>query len=377
MNIEFYLKTLVERGGSDLHLKVGRPPLMRIKGDLIPTEFPVVERHQMEQLIMPMMSEYQRKKLEKEKEMDFSYLIEGVARFRGNIFFQLGEVGAVFRTIPLKIKTIDELGLPPVLKELIFHRQGLILVTGPTGSGKSTTLASMLDLLNESVAKHIVSIEDPIEFVHTDKKCTINQREVGYDTLSFTDAIKRALRQDPDVILVGEMRDPETIRTALTASETGHLVLSTLHTNYARQSISRIIDAFPPEEQHHIRVRLATSLVAALAQKLIKKSDESGMAVVMEIMINTPTIRKSIAEEKLDQIDKLIHDSAELYKMQTLNQHLFKYIKEGVLTPDDAFAISNNPNDLKVMLQTQSIYAKEQDKKAGFGAQRPDWMKSK
>jgi twitching motility protein PilT len=300
-----------------------------------------------------MLTEVQAKKLENEREIDFSYLVEGLARFRGNIFHQMGFLGAVFRVIPVEIVTIDQLNLPQVLKELVFRNQGIILVTGPTGSGKSTTLAAMIDYLNENRSDHIITIEDPLEFVHRDKKCVINQREVGLDTRSFAEALKRALRQDPDVILVGEMRDPETISIAMTAAETGHLVFSTLHTNDAKQSMDRIIDTFPPEQQHQVRMQLAMTLCAIISQRLIKKSDGSGRVAVIEVMINTPTIRKMIEEGKIGAIDKAIHDSASLYKMQTMNQHLFRLVKEGTITQEAALGISNNPNDLRIMFQTQ------------------------
>ena len=371
-NLNFYLRELIKRGGSDLHLKVGRPPLFRIRGDLLPTEFPVIGKKDMEDLLLPILNGVQRDRLERERELDFSYLIEELARFRGNYFYQMDKLGGVFRVIPIKIATLEELGLPEVLKEIVSREQGLILVTGPTGSGKSTTLAAMVDYLNERVDKHIVTIEDPIEFIHNDKKCVINQREVGNDTRSFSEALRHALRQDPDIILVGEMRDPETIHTALTASETGHIVVSTLHTTYAKQSISRIIDAFEPAQQNHIRIRTAMALVATVAQKLIKKSDGSGRTAVMEVMINTPTIKKLITDEKLDQIDKIIEESAKLYKMQTFNQHLFKLVQESMLTKEDALAASYNPNDLRIMFQTQMVGDKIENIKK---AQRPAWVK--
>jgi len=353
MNVAQYLKVLIQRGGSDLHLKVDRPPLMRIKGELLPSEYPPIKKEEMKNLLYPMLTEIQRKKLEEERELDFSFLVEGLARFRGNIFHQMGYLGAVFRVIPMEIKTIDQLGLPPILKELVFRNQGIILVTGPTGSGKSTTLAAMLDHVNENRTLHIVTIEDPVEFVHRDKKCAINQREIGFDTRSFSEALRRALRQDPDVILVGEMRDPETISIAMTAAETGHLVFSTLHTNDAKQSIDRIIDTFPPDQQHQVRMQLAMTLLSTVSQRLIKRSDGSGRVAVVEVMINTPTIRKMIEEGKIGAIDKAIHESASLYKMQTMNQDLFRLVKEGIITKEDALSISNNPNDLRIMFQTQ------------------------
>ena len=359
-NLNFYLREMVKRGGSDLHLKVGRPPLLRIKGDLLPSEFPVLSQKDLEDLLFPILNGVQRDRLNRERELDFSYVIENLARFRGNYFYQMDKLGGVFRGIPMKIVTLEELGLPDIVRELASREQGLILVTGPTGSGKSTTLAAMINHINEKYNKHIITIEDPMEFVHYDNKCVINQREVGADTYSFSAALKHALRQDPDIIMVGEMRDSETIHTALTASETGHLVVSTLHTTYAKQSISRIIDAFEPAQQNHIRIRTAMSLVATIAQKLVKRSDGSGRVAVMEIMINTPTIRKLVLEEKLDSIDKVIGDSAKLYKMQTSNQHLFALAEEGVLTKEDALNASYNPNDLRIMFQTKSIESKVQ-----------------
>jgi twitching motility protein PilT len=359
-NLNFYLREMVKRGGSDLHLKVGRPPLFRIKGDLLPTEFPVLSQKDVEDLLYPILNGVQRDRLNRERELDFSYVIEDLARFRGNYFYQMDKLGGVFRGIPMKIVTLDELGLPDIVRELAERDQGLILITGPTGSGKSTTLAAMINHINERSNKHIITIEDPLEFVHQDNNCVLNQREVGADTYSFAAALKHALRQDPDVIMVGEMRDPETIHTALTASETGHLVMSTLHTTYAKQSISRIVDAFEPAQQNHIRIRTAMSLVATVAQKLVKRSDGSGRVAVMEVMINTPTIRKMILEEKLDGIDKSIAESAKLYKMQTTNQHLFDLTEQGVLTRDDALNASYNPNDLRIMFQTKTIENKVQ-----------------
>jgi twitching motility protein PilT len=362
-NLNFYLREMVKRGGSDLHLKVGRPPLFRIKGDLLPTEFPVLSQKDVEDLLFPILNGVQRDRLNRERELDFSYVIEDLARFRGNYFYQMDRLGGVFRGIPMKILSLEELGLPDIVRELSERDQGLILVTGPTGSGKSTTLAAMINHINERSSKHIVTIEDPLEFVHSDNKCVLNQREVGADTYSFSAALKHALRQDPDIIMVGEMRDPETIHTALTASETGHLVMSTLHTTYAKQSISRIVDAFEPAQQNHIRIRTAMSLVATIAQKLVKRSDGKGRVAVMEVMINTPTVRKLILEEKLDGIDKVIGESAKLYKMQTINQHLFDLTEQGVLTKEDALSASYNPNDLRILFQTKTVESKVQGMK--------------
>ena len=362
MKIEEYLRMLVDKDGSDLHLKVGRPPLMRIKGDLLPTEgMPVISKDEMKEILYPMITEIQIKKLEEEMELDFSYVIEGLARFRGNMFHQMGNLGAVFRMIPMDILTIEQLGLPDVLNDIVKRKSGIVLITGPTGSGKSTTLAAMIDKINETRNEHIITIEDPVEFVHQDKKCTINQREVGADTVSFGNALKRALRQDPDIILVGEMRDPETISIAITAVETGHLVFSTLHTIDAKQSINRIIDTFRHEHQHTIRMQLSTALGAIVSQRLVKSSTSEDRLPVVEVLLNTPTITKLIQEAKVGMIDKVIADSALLYKMQTQNQHLFRLVEEGKITKEDAIRISTNQNDLRIMFQTQTMTPKEEE----------------
>lgn len=364
MKIEEYLRMLVDNEGSDLHLKVGRPPLMRIQGELFPTEgLPVISKDEIKEILYPMLTTMQIKKFEEELELDFSYIIEGLARFRGNIFYQMGNLGAVFRMIPIDILTIEQLGLPDVLNDLVKHKSGIVLVTGPTGSGKSTTLAAMINKINETRHEHIVSIEDPVEFVHQDKKCSINQREVGADTATFGNALKRSLRQDPDIILVGEMRDPETISIAITAAETGHLVFSTLHTLDAKQSIDRIIDTFRHEHQHQVRMQLGAALVAIVSQRLVKSSYSEERLAVVEIMINTPTIKKYIQESKVGLIDKIIAESALLYKMQTQNQHLFKLVDEGKISKEDAIHISKNQNDLRIMFQTQTMTPKKEDEK--------------
>jgi twitching motility protein PilT len=371
MRIEELLKVLVEKGGSDLHLKFNRPPLMRIKGELVPSDLPVISKDEMKAMLYSMLTELQIKKLENERELDFSFFVEGLARFRGNIFHQMGHLGVVFRAIPMRIKTVEELNLPSVLNDLVQRKQGIILVTGPTGSGKSTTLAAMIHRINETRHDHVITIEDPIEFVHTDKISLINQREIGYDTKSFSEALKRALRQDPDIILVGEMRDPETISIAMTAAETGHLVLSTLHTNDAKQSIDRIIDTFPPEQQHQVRMQLAMTLCATVSQRLVRTSDGKGRVAAIEIMINTPTIRKLIEEGKIGMIDKIMAESASLYKMQTYNQHLFQLVKDGIITREDALSISLNPNDLKIMFQTQMVMEGEKTERKVSPEQKP------
>jgi len=390
MKIEEYLRMLVDNDGSDLHLKVGRPPLMRIKGDLFPTEgMPVISKDEIKEILYPMLTKIQIEKLEEEKELDFSYIIEDLARFRGNIFYQMGNLGAVFRVIPIEILTIEQLGLPDVLNDIVKLKSGIVLITGPTGCGKSTTLAAMVNIVNETRHEHIVTIEDPVEFVHQDKKCTINQREVGSDTTSFGSALKRSLRQDPDIILVGEMRDPETISIAITAVETGHLVFSTLHTIDAKQSINRIIDTFRYEQQHAIRMQLSTALGAIVSQRLVKSSYSEDRLPVVEVMLNTPSIKKLIQDSKVGMIDKVIADSALLYKMQTQNQNLFKLVEEGKISKEDAINISTNQNDLRIMFQTQSMTPKKEDEDSGkpgstlgkkpstFGSSKPTGKESK
>lgn len=356
MTLDECLRTIVERGASDLHIKAGRPPLMRWKGDLVPFEnVEPLTSEDVQKQIYSMTGTTQQKKLEEEKELDFSFQIRGLARFRGNIFYQRGLISAVFRVIPSKIPTLEELGLPPILKELISRHQGLFLVTGPTGCGKTTTLASLVQYVNENFPKHIITIEDPIEFSYADSKSAINQREVGMDTNDFGQALRRALRQDPDIILMGELRDKETISTAITAAETGHLVLGTLHTNDAKQSVNRILDSFPADAQGQVRIQLASALVCVVSQRLIKRSDENGRVAAVEILINTPTVRKLIEENKIGQITKVMEDSASFYKMQTFNQALFQLVKNKIIPPEAAFAISENPNDLKIQFQTQGI----------------------
>ncbi|HAM37935.1 MAG TPA: type IV pili twitching motility protein PilT [Elusimicrobia bacterium] len=361
MEIENLLKMMVEKKGTDLHLKAGLPPMVRINGEIDPLiDTEKLSSENIKQLLSKYIGFGEDKKLHDNKEFDFACELPGIARFRGALFFQKGNYGAVFRTIPAKIPTIDELNLPQVLKEIISSEMGLVLVTGPTGSGKSTTMAAMINHLNESFKENIITIEDPIEFVHADKKSIVNQREIGMDTNTFATALKSALRQDPDVILVGEMRDSETISTALTAAETGHLVISTLHTNDTKQTIDRIIDTFTPEQQLQIRFQLSLFLKAVIAQRLVKRKDGKGMVAAIEIMVNTPFIKALIAESKTGQISKAIEDSSSFYKTQSFNQSLFTLYKNGTISIDDALATSNNPSDLKIQIQSLD-FAKKQE----------------
>lgn len=351
MVLDELLQMLVERRASDLHLKVGRPPLLRIAGKIVPTELERLTPDDTKNLIYPIMNTYQIQKFEENWEIDFSYGLQELARFRVNIFFQRGVVGAVLRMIPYNIPTLDELGLPAILKDLSLKGQGLILVTGPTGCGKSTTLAAMINHVNANRECHIITIEDPIEFVYKDNRSEINQRELGLDTKSFSEALRHILRQDPDVILLGEMRDIETISTAVTAAETGHLVFSTLHTNDATQSVDRIIDSFPSHQQQQIRMQLSLSLQGIISQKLVRRADGKGRCSAVEVLINSPTIKKMIEEGNTSQIHKAIESSVTYYRMQTLNQALVKLVEGKVITLEEALRSTNNPDELKLNLK--------------------------
>ena len=372
MDVDDLLKLLLAKNGSDLHMKVGLKPVIRLKGELeIQEDLLQLLPQDMEEMCNKLLTETQKSTFDRNKEVDTSYELSGAARFRGNIFMQKGQIGAVFRMIPTNIPTIDEMGYPDVLKEFTKKKQGLILITGPTGSGKSTTLAAMIDHINRNEKLHIVTIEDPLEFIHVDHMSIVNQREIGFDTMSFSNALRAALRQDPDVILIGELRDAETIQIAMTAAETGHLVFSTLHTNDAKQTVDRIIDTFDPKQQNQVRMQLANVLYAAVSQKLIPRADHTGRVAVMEIMINSPMIKKMIEENKSGAIQKAMEESTSFYGMQTFNLHLFKLIQEKLITEEDGLAVSPNPHDLKIKLQTSNFQGKPEEKKFGLpGAPR-------
>lgn len=355
INIDEILRALASRKGSDLHLKVGRPPLFRIGGRIVPSEFPPLTEEEVKDALYSTMNETQIQSFELHRELDMSYMLPGVARFRINVFQQRGQIGAVMRIVPLKVPSLDDLRMPPVLKDVASKPQGLVLVTGPTGSGKSTTLAGMIQHINTTRQCHVMTIEDPIEFAYTDENSVINQRELGMDTESFAAALKHVLRQDPDVILIGEMRDLETISTAITAAETGHLVFSTLHTIDATQSVDRIIDSFPSEQQQQIRLQLSMALQAVISQRLCRRADGTGRVPALEIMINSPTIRKYIEEGQTGSIHKAIEQSVTHYRMQTLNQSLVALCKKGFVSFEDALAVSNNPDEFK--LNYRGIFA--------------------
>ena len=350
MDLAEILRQVVQSQASDLHLAVGLPPVMRIDGHLQKLEgYPDLSTNESRELIYSILNQDQRQKLETEWEVDLSYSLYGQARFRVNVFFHKGTLAAAFRLIPVSIKTIDELGLPKVLHSFCNKPRGFILVTGPTGSGKSTTLAAIIDEINATRSDHIVTIEDPIEFLHTHKRCVVNQREVGSDTKGFPVALRSALRQDPDVILIGEMRDLETIQIALTAAETGHLVFATLHTQDCPQTIDRIIDVFPPYQQEQIRVQIAATLEGIVTQQLLPKSSGSGRVAACEVLISTPAAKNLIREGKTHQLYTVMQTGGQ-YGMQTMNSCLADLVKRRQITRELALKSSSVPDELERLL---------------------------
>ena len=345
MDISDLLAFSVKNKASDLHLSAGLPPMIRVHGDIRKINVPALDHTAVHDMVYDIMSDGQRKVYEETLECDFSFEIPNLARFRVNAFNHQRGSGAVFRTIPSKILTLEELNCPAIFKEIADTPRGLCLVTGPTGSGKSTTLAAMIDYINDKEFGHILTVEDPIEFVHTSKKCLINQREVGPHTLSFNNALRSALREDPDVILVGEMRDLETIRLALTAAETGHMVFGTLHTSSAAKTIDRIIDVFPAAEKEMVRSMLSESLRAVISQTLLKTKDEQGRVAAHEIMIGTPAIRNLIREAKIPQMYSAIQTGQNL-GMQTLDQNLQDLVKRNVVSANEARAKAANKESI-------------------------------
>ncbi len=335
MDITELLTFTVQQGGSDLHLSSGDAPMIRLHGKLRRLKMPPLERNAIRQLIYDIMSDEQRKKFEENWELDFSVDMSGISRFRVNAFYQHKGEGAVFRVIPSEIISFQKLGLPQKIMDLCRKEKGLVVVTGPTGSGKSTTLAAMVNLLNEERNGHIITVEDPIEFVHQSKKCLVNQREVGNNTKSFGNALKSALREDPDIILVGEMRDLETISLALTAAETGHLVFGTLHTNSAAKTVDRIIDVFPANQQEQIRTMLSESLQGVISQALLPRQDGKGRVAAFEIMVGTSAVKNLIRENKTFQINSAIQVGFQK-GMQSLDQHLKELLMKGLISPQEA-----------------------------------------
>lgn len=346
LDINELLEEVLVRGASDLHITVGAPPIMRINGVLVRLEeYPRLTSNDTRDMVYSILTARQREQLESNLEFDLSYSVPGSARFRVNVYFQRNSIGAAFRIIPYRIKTIEELNLPPVLYDFCMLPRGFVLVTGPTGQGKSTTLAAMIDYVNETRYEHILTIEDPIEFVHEAKKCLVNQREVHRDTLGFAEALRSALREDPDIILVGEMRDLETIRLALTAAETGHLVFGTLHTTSAAKTIDRVVDVFPAAEKSMVRSMLSESLQAVVSQTLLKKNG-GGRVAAHEIMIGTPAIRNLIREDKVAQMYSAIQTGASL-GMQTLDQCLGDLVRKGLVNVELAREKAKNPDAIR------------------------------
>ncbi|HQR67095.1 MAG TPA: type IV pilus twitching motility protein PilT [Thermoanaerobaculia bacterium] len=345
------LKTLVERGGSDLHITTNSPPMIRVDGDLVPLDFPPLTVPETKQLIYSILTDVQKHRFEENLELDLSFGVKGLARFRGNVFLQRGAVSGVFRQIPYEILGFRELGVPPIVETLCTKPRGLILVTGPTGSGKSTTLATMIDKINREQPRHIVTIEDPIEFLHTHKRCIVNQRELHADTHTFPNALRAVLREDPDVVLVGEMRDLETMECALRIAETGHLTMATLHTNSAVQSLNRIVDAFPANQQPQVRAQLSFVLEGILCQTLLPRASGRGRCLAMEIMIPTPAIRNLIREDKLHQIYSMMQTGQSKFGMQTFNQSLATLVHRRVISQELAVSMSSFPDELIEMIQ--------------------------
>jgi twitching motility protein PilT len=351
VHIDELLNRMTRLKASDIHLKVGRPPVLRIHGELRPQNvYDPLRPEDMERLYLQVTHEEQRARFEEELELDLPYEVAGVARFRVNVAWQRGSISMVMRRLSLEIPSIDELRLPSVCKEMVMKPRGLILVTGPTGSGKSTTLAAMIDYLNARDARRIITCEDPIEYIFEDRRSLVTQRELGRDTPSFSSALKHALRQDPDVILVGEMRDLETITTALTAAETGHLVLSTLHTAGAALTVDRIIDVFPPHQQQQVRAQLGSILEGVLSQTLVPTTDGQGRVAAIEVMIATPAVRNLIREGKTHQLPGVI-ETSQRYGMKTLDQALLEIFQRGNVAMDEVLAKSSNPEHLRSLLR--------------------------
>ncbi len=349
--IDSALRTLVERGGSDLHVKVAAPPTIRLHGELMPLEgFEPLNGEETERAFHEIAEVRSQTEFEADGEADFSYAIPGLSRFRVNAFRQRGSISIVCRAIPFEIRSVEDLGLPPVVTNLAERQRGIVLVTGTTGSGKTTTLAAMIDHINRTRSHHIVTLEDPIEYLHSDKGSIVNQREVGSDTASFARAMRRVLRQDPDVILIGEMRDEETVRTALSAAETGHLVLSTVHTLDATETINRIIDFFPPHLQHQARVMLASTLKGAIAQRLVPDVSGEGRVPASEVLVVTGRVQDLILNpDETGKITEVIAEG-EYYGMRTFDQSLLGYVMEGKVAEQVALDYASSPHDFKLML---------------------------
>jgi len=345
------LKTMVEQAGSDLHISTNSPPQIRVDGRLIPLKLPPLNPSETKQLCYSVLTDAQKHRLEEELELDFSFGVKGLSRFRANVYNQRGAIAGAFRAIPHVIPNMRDLGLPPVVDKLCDKPRGLVLVTGPTGSGKSTTLAAMLDKINSEKHSHILTIEDPVEYLHSHKKCLVNQREIHADTHSFANALRAALRQDPDVVLIGEMRDLETMETAITIAETGHLTLATLHTNSAPETINRLIDSFPAHQQSQVRAQLSLALEGIMCQSLLPRASGRGRVLVMEIMIPTSAIRNLIREDKIHQLYSSMQTGQGRHGMQTFNQALATAYFKKQITLDCALSMSSSVEELKEMIE--------------------------
>ncbi len=346
---------MIEKGASDLHVTTGSPPQLRIDGGLVPLKMDPLTPVQTKQLCYSILTEEQKVRFEKNNEIDLSFGVKNLARFRCNVFVQRGAVAGAFRAIPFKILSIEELGLPKVVADFASKPRGLVVVTGPTGSGKSTTLAAVIDKINSGTRQHILTIEDPIEYLHPHKRCLVNQRELGIDTFSFKDALKYILRQDPDVVLVGEMRDKETVEAALTIAETGHMVFSTLHTNSAAQTINRIIDVFPPHQQNQVRAQLSFVLEGIVTQNLLPKAGNPGRVVACEVMVPNSAIRNLIRENKIHQLYSQMQTGQGKHGMITFNQSLYSLLARRLISVDEAFGRSPDPEELRSMIADGTI----------------------
>jgi twitching motility protein PilT len=345
------LKAMIEKGASDLHITTGSPPQLRIDDSLVPLKVPPLNFEDTQRLCYSVLTEDQRAEFERRWELDLSFGVKNLARFRANIFMQRGAVAGAFRAIPFKVLTFEELGLPPILAELASRPRGLILITGPTGSGKSTSLAAIIDKINNETRQHIITVEDPIEYLHPHKLCLVNQREVGTDTKSFKDALKYVLRQDPDVVLVGEMRDLETMEAALTIAETGHLVFATLHTNSAVQSINRVVDVFPAHQQPQIRAQLSFVLQGVVTQLLLPRAGAPGRVLALEVMVPNPAIKNLIREDKVHQIYSLMQTGQAGSGMQTLNQSLAQLFMRRLISYEEALGRSSDTEELRMLIE--------------------------
>ena len=349
-NMHQLLKAMIEKGASDLHLTTGTPPQLRIDGKLHALKMPPLSPQDTKQLCYSVLTDAQKHRFEEGNELDLSFSVQRLSRFRGNVFVQRGNVAGAFRAVPFKILTFEELGLPPIVADLAKRPRGLVLVTGPTGSGKSTTLASIINKINEDRHEHIITVEDPIEYLHPHKGCVVNQREIGADTQDFKHALKYILRQDPDVVLIGELRDLETIEAALTVAETGHLCFATLHTNSAAQTINRIVDVFPPYQQSQIRQQLSFVLEGVMCQSLIPRANGPGRAMALEVMVPNPAIRHLIRDDKVHQIYSAMQVGQGKFGMQTMNQSLASLVQRRLITMDDAIGRSSDEQELRQLI---------------------------